>query len=200
MAWALKFAFVYLTCGRAWKGFLRWFKKSFLMKWLLKSADLGIISLSNHHHKGQKRETHLFNLPLKAVFFTKNGAAIHKFKRKLTFGLPRICTLTLCKFSQWQIPCHTYKFFRIDLIFIIITALCHTEALAEVSINLKRNFSALRRGYFALNLKRVFNSMDFSLVSLTQNDKCLRFFCCALQPVGSPFYKKALNDNALPSL
>ena len=66
---------------------------------------------------------------------SKASVAIYKFKCKFTFGLPRICTLTLCKFSQWRIPCHTYKFFRIDLIFIIITALCHTEALAEVSKN-----------------------------------------------------------------
>ena len=43
---------------------------------------------------------------------------------------------------------------------------CHTGALAEVSINLKRRF-------FALNLKCVLNSLDFSLVSLTQNDKGL---------------------------
>ena len=43
---------------------------------------------------------------------------------------------------------------------------CHTEALAEVSIKLRRRF-------FALNLKCVLNSLDFSLVSLTQNDKGL---------------------------
>ena len=29
----------------------------------------------------------------------------------------------------------------------------------------------LRRGFFILNLKYVLNSMDFSLISLTQNDK-----------------------------
>ena len=63
--------------------------------------------------------------------FCKNGAAIYKFKRKFTFGLPRICTLALCKFSQWQIPCHTYKFFRIDLIFIITTALLSYWAFAR---------------------------------------------------------------------
>ena len=66
------------------------------------------------------------------------SVAIYKFKRKFTFGLPRICTLSLCKFSQWRIP-------------------CHTEALAEVSIN----------------LKRVLNSLDFFAAA------------CALQPVGS---------------
>ena len=80
--------------------------------------------------------------------FCKNGVAIHKFKRKFTFGLPRICTLTLCKFSQWhhsktttkifclsyrQSPCHTYKFFRINLIFVIPTALLSYWAFGEVS-------------------------------------------------------------------
>ena len=50
---------------------------------------------------------------------------------------------------------------------------CHTEALAKVSINLKREFAYLKRRFFALNLKCVLNSLDFSLVSLTQNDKGL---------------------------
>ena len=48
-----------------------------------------------------------FSLSVIASRFHRNGAAIYKFKRKFTFGLPRICTLTLCKFSQWRIPCHT---------------------------------------------------------------------------------------------
>ena len=39
----------------------------------------------------------------------KQSVAIHEFKCKFTFGLPRICTLTLCKFSQWRSHCHTEK-------------------------------------------------------------------------------------------
>ena len=50
---------------------------------------------------------------------------------------------------------------------------CHTEALAEVSIKLRREFAYLKHRFFALNLKCVLNSLDFSLVSLTQNDKGL---------------------------
>ena len=49
----------------------------------------------------------------------------------------------------------------------------------------------LKYGFFILNSKRALNSLDFSLVSLTQNDKSgVDFFCYALQPFGSPFYKR----------
>ena len=71
----------------------------------------------------------------------KASVAIHKFKHKFIFGLPRIYTLTLCKFSQWQIPCHTER--------------------SEVSINLKCEFAYLKRRFFALNLKYVLNLWIF---------------------------------------
>ena len=55
---------------------------------------------------------------------------------------------------------------------------CHTEALAEVSIK----------------SKRALNSLDISPTA--QYDKCLIFGCgCALQPVGSPFYKRLKTTN-----
>ena len=42
---------------------------------------------------------------------------------------------------------------------------CHTEALAEVSTNLKHEFVLLKYGFFILHLKRILNFMDFSLSS-----------------------------------
>ena len=39
---------------------------------------------------------------------------------------------------------------------------CHTER-SEVSINSKRKFTHLKRGFFTLNLKCVLNSVDISL-------------------------------------
>ena len=38
---------------------------------------------------------------------------------------------------------------------------CHTEALAEVSTNLKHEFVLLKYGFFALNLKRALNFYGF---------------------------------------
>ena len=52
---------------------------------------------------------------------SKASVAIHEFKRKFTFGLPRICTLALCKFSQWQNPCQT------DWSLLSFTISCHTS-------------------------------------------------------------------------
>ena len=48
-------------------------------------------------------------------FSQKNGLAIQEFKRKFTFGLPRICTLTLCKFSQRQNSCHTAELAEVSI-------------------------------------------------------------------------------------
>ncbi len=42
------------------------------------------------------------------------------------------------------------------------TISCHTER-SEVSINSKRKFTHLKRGFFTLNLKRILNSVDISL-------------------------------------
>ena len=111
-----------------------------------------------------------FYSSLRAVF-AKNGVAIHEFKRKFTFGLPRICTLTLCKFSQWRIPCHTYKFFRIDLIFVIPTALLSYWAFGEVSINPLHCHT--ERSEVSTNSKAYLKFYGF--FAIAQNDKI--FIC-----------------------
>ena len=50
---------------------------------------------------------------------------------------------------------------------------CHTEALAKVSINLKREFAYLKRRFFALNLKYVLNLWIFrSFHSLKMTSFC----------------------------
>ena len=68
-----------------------------------------VLTLCARNDKGAPslRNSKVCFLSVIASRFFKNGVAIYKFKRKFTFGLPRICTVTLCKFSQWRIPCHT---------------------------------------------------------------------------------------------
>ena len=138
---------------------------------------------------------------------SKASVAIYEFKRKFTFGLPRICTLALCKFSQWQIPCHTYKFFRIDLIFIIITALCYTDALAEVSKNplhchTERSEVSIKSKCDFSALRCILNSMDFSLSIESSKWQCLAIFASGFFAVAAPcnplgrLFAKAQNGKA----
>ena len=84
--------------------------------------------------------------------------------------------------------------------FIILTyflsyrqSLCHTEALAEVSINLKCDFSALRH---------ILNSVDFSPFTKAQNDNG-DFFAAATpcNPLGRfVLTRYAQNDKGVSSL
>ena len=76
------------------------------------------------------------------------------------------------KGSKWQNPCHTER--------------------SEVSINLKREFAYLRRGYFALNLKYVLNFVDISL-TLNMTIWIFRSFYSLKMTSDvdfSPFYKR----------
>ena len=74
-------------------------------KWIVKTEFAWIfcfvLTLCVQNDKGVPSSCYknAFYSSLRAVF-AKNGVAIHEFKRKFTFGLPRICTLTLCKFLQ----------------------------------------------------------------------------------------------------
>ena len=82
----------------------------------------------------------------------------------------------LIKLSYWAFARKRSIHFVILPCFADLFSLCHTER-SEVSINLKCEFALL---------KRILNSLDFSLAKLTQNDKCLRVL---------PF-TKTQNDNA----
>ena len=62
---------------------------------------------------------------------------------------------------------------------------CHTEALAEVSTNLKHEFVLLKYGFFILHLKRILNFMDFSLRSKWQ---CRFFAFCESSKWQNPCY------------
>ena len=55
------------------------------------------INLSKLYHKNSS----------KALKTLKIQPTAPKHTTKNFSGLPRICTLTLYKFSQWRIPCHT---------------------------------------------------------------------------------------------
>ncbi len=97
-----------------------------------------------------------------------------------------------------NLSCHTLLFFVILCYFHLYFAIsCHTER-SEVSINLKREFAYLRRGFFILNLKRALNSLDFSLVSLSQNDKRCGYFANAQYDKCLRFspFTKAQNDKS----
>ena len=69
------------------------------------------------------------------------------------------------------ILCYFYLYFAIS---------CHTER-SEVSINLKREFAYLRRGFFILNLKCVLKLwiFRFVLTHSAQNDKRCGYFANA---------------------
>ena len=58
------------------------------------------INLSKLYHKNSS----------KALKNLKIQPTAPKHTTKIFSGLPRICTLTLYKFSQWQSPCHTALF------------------------------------------------------------------------------------------